>query len=272
MLGFSAQANAFIRHLYSYLAGIVTVLGIAGVSPDVQQQIVTSVHQIGDGVTSILAGVGPLVVIVMGLIARWTAKPEQQKAAVNAMPDVQVVPAPGYVAPSPNSVTLKSSAWAPVLFLIVLFGVAAGGAGFLHWVPLLFVAVLLAIAGQRLTLRSSSATFKSSGWLPVLLVACVIAGTLGACTYTTSGGTPVVLNAANLPQIVADLAKRSCTQYVASKVTDDALIKIATGVINTQSVTNGASTVEGLAALVCPFLATPAAPVAPPAAASSSSG
>ena len=83
MLGFSAQANAFIRHVYSMLGGAVLMLGILGVDADTQQKIVTAGHQIGDGLGQVLAGLGLLVPIVMGFWARWTAKPAQQVAAVN---------------------------------------------------------------------------------------------------------------------------------------------------------------------------------------------
>jgi len=97
MLGFSAQANAFIRHVYSFLGGAMLMLGALGVDADTQQKIVTAVHQIGDGLGQILAGLGLLTPVAMGLWARWTAKPAQQIAAVKAMPDKDVVdvnPAP----------------------------------------------------------------------------------------------------------------------------------------------------------------------------------
>lgn len=84
MLGFSAQANAFIRHIYSFVGGAGFVFALLGLDQATRDQVVAAVHQIGDGFSSILAGVGVLVPIGAGLWARYTAKPAQQIAAVEA--------------------------------------------------------------------------------------------------------------------------------------------------------------------------------------------
>lgn len=84
MLGLSASANAFIRHVYSALGGAGFAFLLLGIDDTTRDHIIAAVHQIGDGVSSILAGLGVLVPIGAGLYARYTAKPEQQVKAVEA--------------------------------------------------------------------------------------------------------------------------------------------------------------------------------------------
>lgn len=126
MLGFSAQANAFIRHVYSFLGGAMVVLGLAGIDTDTQAKILAAVHQIGDGLSSILAGVGVLVPIAVGLWARWTAKPAQQIAAVNAIPGVAVVK-DGSANLDPSVPPTVRSPWAIGLLALLLLAPLAGG-------------------------------------------------------------------------------------------------------------------------------------------------
>ncbi len=112
MLGLSQQTNAILRHVYTALGTAVALLIYMGVSPDDQAKIVAAVHQIGDGFASIVAGLAVLVPIGSAMFARWTAKPAQQIAAVNAMPDVQVVPASGTATPPVSgAAAIVSSSW-----------------------------------------------------------------------------------------------------------------------------------------------------------------
>lgn len=122
MLGFSAQANAFIRHVYSALGGAGFAFLLLGIDDATRTQIVTAVHQIGDGVSSILAGLGVLVPIIAGLVARYTAKPEQQVKAVEAQGHTVVR---GEAAPSPG-VKIQSH-WLVGLLAMAALALAACG-------------------------------------------------------------------------------------------------------------------------------------------------
>ncbi|HTR86197.1 MAG TPA: hypothetical protein VMI56_17065 [Reyranella sp.] len=117
MLGFTASTNAFIRHVYSFLGGAAALAGLAGVSPDTFASIVTAIHQIGDGVSSIMTGLGTLVPLAAGAYAAFTATRKQQIKTVNAMPDVQVVPASA-------TVSLTGQAKASAHWLVTLLAIA----------------------------------------------------------------------------------------------------------------------------------------------------
>jgi hypothetical protein len=111
MLGLSDSTNAVLRHVYTALGTAVALLLYIGVSPDEQVKIVAAVHQIGDGFASIIGGLAVLVPIVTALYARWTAKPAQQIAAVEAAGHV-VVPLSDDAPGAPPAVSAKlSSHW-----------------------------------------------------------------------------------------------------------------------------------------------------------------
>ena len=105
---------------------------------------------------------------------------------------------------------------------------------------------------------ASPPAITKSHWLASLVAVLFLAPMLGGCFYTLSNGTQVVLDAKDLPQIVADLAKKTCSQYNANKVTDQQVLQVATGVINSAAVTTAVSTVEFLVSAVCPLIAPPA--------------
>jgi hypothetical protein len=288
MIGLSAAANAFFRHVYSYVAGAMTVLGIMGVSPDMQQQIVASVHQIGDGVSSILAGVMPLVSLAAALYARWTAKPDQQVAAVRAIPGVAVVAQGSADAPSPAAAAKLQSHWVVGLLALAALAALFGGArapdvlGVMVLPGLLF---LLAVALlSRLAPSSRPRVTLRSHWsiATVALGLVLVAGPLGGCTITAANGDQVVLTPQNALPLVVDQIKQGCAAYDANKVTADALADVATNAINNAAVTGATKTVRQIATDACPLIeavvketTTPAAPAAssstPPTAAPASS-
>ncbi len=252
MLGFSAQANAFIRHLYSFLGG-----GLAFAAPfmaldsDTQAKIIAAVHQIGDGFMSILTGIGVLAPIVMGLIARFTAKPEQQKAAVEAAGNV-VVPVSG----DAKSV-LQSSAWGPLLFLMAVGAVAS------PWLLLLFVgAGLLALFGRRMVLlagmvriRYATIARSSAGMLALLLVA---APMLGGCATNAAG------------QKVVDPSVLATVQAAAKAICG--VVPTAAIVANLYTNNADVKTAESAATLACALAVPGSVAPSPPAAAPATGG
>lgn len=93
MLKFIAPTTAWLRHVGTAAGSAVALLGIlAGLSPDDQTQVLAAVRQFVDGATTLLAAIGTLTGFALALWARWTAKPEQQVKAVDAMPNATVVP------------------------------------------------------------------------------------------------------------------------------------------------------------------------------------
>ena len=83
------QANAVLRHVYSSAGTAVAVLAIfAGLTPEQQAALLNAIHQITDGATSILAGLGTLVPIVSAVYAAWSGRSKALVTAVASMPDV----------------------------------------------------------------------------------------------------------------------------------------------------------------------------------------
>ena len=86
------SVNAILRHVYTLTAGVVATLAIVGVSQGDQTAIGDAVHKIGDGIASIIAGLGILVPIVSALFAAKSASKVSQAAAVATTPGLKVVP------------------------------------------------------------------------------------------------------------------------------------------------------------------------------------
>lgn len=95
----SGQVAAAGRHVVSFIAGGVTVAaGLHLLSGTNASTITTSVQHIEAGVAEIAAGLGPLVAILSGWYAAWSASHIQQlksvEKAVNSgtLKDVAIVP------------------------------------------------------------------------------------------------------------------------------------------------------------------------------------
>ena len=86
------------------------------------------------------------------------------------------------------------------------------------------------------------------------LAAVVLCGGLAGCTWNLSNGDQVVLTPQNAVPLVLDKIKSGCVHYDANKVTDDALIKLATDTINNAAVTGVSLTVEQIATAACPMV------------------
>lgn len=84
--------SAASRSVYTFLAGGGFMFAIIGLTSTDQSQLITSVHQIGDGVSSILAGVTGLWILAAPFIAKFKSSPAQQAKALGsaAVPGVSV--------------------------------------------------------------------------------------------------------------------------------------------------------------------------------------
>lgn len=87
-----SSVSAFGRHVISYSMGAVTAAAALHlVSADDAATLTGSVTQISHGVAEIAAGLSPIIGLVSGLYAAWSATHKAQIAAVNAVPGVKVV-------------------------------------------------------------------------------------------------------------------------------------------------------------------------------------
>lgn len=81
------QVSAFMRHVYTAGAtGAAIVGGMSLMSPATINTIMTSVHQIGDGIVSICTGVAALIPVGAGLYASWTASHKSKMVAIATDP------------------------------------------------------------------------------------------------------------------------------------------------------------------------------------------
>jgi len=90
------QINSFLRHVYTATATAVSVLAMVGLSQGDTTAIGDAVHKIGDGISSIVAGVGILVPVASGLWAAWSASPFSRLLSMKHNPEIaQVLAVPG---------------------------------------------------------------------------------------------------------------------------------------------------------------------------------
>jgi len=96
----SDQVNAFLRHVYTALGSISATVVILGLlTQGDATKITNALHQIGDGFSSIIAGLSALIPVLSGLYASWTASRTSRLKAMAADPEVkQVVVATAAVA------------------------------------------------------------------------------------------------------------------------------------------------------------------------------
>jgi hypothetical protein len=92
----SDQVNAALRHVYTAAGTAAAVLVFVGLSQGDATTLGTAIHQIGDGVASIIAGVTALIPIASALYAAWTASPFSKLISMKKNPEIkQVVTIPG---------------------------------------------------------------------------------------------------------------------------------------------------------------------------------
>jgi len=90
------QTNAALRHVYSVLGTALTVLVLVGLKQGDATAIGNAVHQIGDGVGMIVAGVAALIPLVSGAYAYLSASPLARLLQMQKDPDIkQVIAVPG---------------------------------------------------------------------------------------------------------------------------------------------------------------------------------
>lgn len=81
------QVSAFMRHVYTALGVLAAAIGGASfVDPAKLQAVLTSVHQIGDGVVSIATGIAGLIPVASGVYAMWTASHTSKMTTLAADP------------------------------------------------------------------------------------------------------------------------------------------------------------------------------------------
>lgn len=88
----SASINAALRHVYTATATGIAVLAIVGMSQGDQTALGTAVHQIGDGLASIVAGVTTIIPIVSALFASKSAGKVNQAASIAQTDGLKVIP------------------------------------------------------------------------------------------------------------------------------------------------------------------------------------
>jgi hypothetical protein len=87
------QVNSALRHVYT-TAGTATAVAIFfGLNPDLANQIAPAVHKIGDGISSVIAGVGMLIPVASGLYAAWSASPFSRLLSFKKNPEIAKVEA-----------------------------------------------------------------------------------------------------------------------------------------------------------------------------------
>jgi hypothetical protein len=71
----SDEINGALRHVYTAVGTASAVLVMVGMSQEDVSSLGRGIHQIGDGVASIVAGVGTLIPIVCAVYAAWQQSP-----------------------------------------------------------------------------------------------------------------------------------------------------------------------------------------------------
>jgi len=84
----SDQVNSALRHVYSAVGAGTSVLVIVGLSQGDATALGAAVHQIGDGIAEIIAGVTALVPVASALYAAWTASPFSRLMHANNNPEI----------------------------------------------------------------------------------------------------------------------------------------------------------------------------------------
>lgn len=89
----SNQTQSVLRHVYNTTATITAVAIFFGLKPDLANAIAPAVHQIGEGVASIVAGVTALIPVATGVYAFISSGPLAGLLRMNANPEIEKVKA-----------------------------------------------------------------------------------------------------------------------------------------------------------------------------------
>lgn len=88
--------NAVLRHVYTATGTAISILAILGLSQGDATALGAAVHQIGDGIASIAAGVSALVPIASAVYAAYSATIKSKLKSLDANPEIiRVTTVPG---------------------------------------------------------------------------------------------------------------------------------------------------------------------------------
>lgn len=86
------QVAAFGRHVATYAAGGITAVAVLHiVNAGDAATLSDSLGKISTGVAEIASGLAPIIALVSGWYAAWSASRKSQIAAVNSVPGIKVV-------------------------------------------------------------------------------------------------------------------------------------------------------------------------------------
>jgi hypothetical protein len=85
------QVSSVLRHVYTAVGTGTAVLVVVGLSQGDVTTIGVAVHKIGDGVASIIAGVGMLIPVASALYAAWAQSPFSKMLAMKHNPEIKQV-------------------------------------------------------------------------------------------------------------------------------------------------------------------------------------
>jgi hypothetical protein len=91
MFDMSAPVSSALRHVYTAAAAVTAALTIVGLSQGDATAIGVAVHQIGDGVASIVAGLSSLVPIIMAAYAAWSGTRKSRMIDLNKDPEIRKI-------------------------------------------------------------------------------------------------------------------------------------------------------------------------------------
>lgn len=87
----SDQVNSFMRHVYTAVGVATGTLVIVGLSQGDATTIGIAIHKVGDGASSIIAGVTLLIPVASGAYAAWTASPFSRLMKNKSDPEMRQV-------------------------------------------------------------------------------------------------------------------------------------------------------------------------------------
>lgn len=87
------QTQSVLRHVYNTTGTVTAVAIFFGLKPELANAIAPAVHQIGDGIALIIAGVTGLIPVATGVCAFISSGPMAGLLRMNANPEIEKVKA-----------------------------------------------------------------------------------------------------------------------------------------------------------------------------------
>jgi hypothetical protein len=85
----SEQTNSVLGHVYSVAATATAVAIFFGVEPNAAHQLAPAIQKIGEGVSSIIAGVTMLIPVISAFAAAWKLSPFSKLLQMKSDPQVK---------------------------------------------------------------------------------------------------------------------------------------------------------------------------------------